>query len=117
MDERRQIPRWQIGKQVECCLQDSIWLEDCHLEDINLKGLCVSLPRQLPQGQAFKVSIGLKEDFNLDLGIRLCWNKQEKGRHFYGASFEYIADKNKENLDQYLSKHCLKQFKEKWWSI
>ncbi len=115
MQERRAIPRWHIGKNVQLSLKEAM-CEGCCLEDMNLKGLRMSLPQQLPSEPELAVNVGLEGNLNLDVQIRICWIREIKGLFVYGASFSRIGDRDKEDLYQYLSGHCLQQFKERWWS-
>ncbi len=116
MQDRRGIPRWQIRQKVPVRLKDSGLWDDCCLEDMNLKGMCISLPQQLPQeAGVLRINIGLKSDFNLDVEARLCWEREVNGRYLYGMSFSKIMDEDKEEIYQYLSNHCLEQFKGRWW--
>lgn len=115
MQERRAIPRWLIGKHVNFSIKEAPW-QGCCLEDMNLKGMCFSLPRPLPAEPEVAANFDLDGILNLDVQIRICWSKESQGRFVYGTAFSKIGDQDKENLYKYLSGHCIQQFKQKWWS-
>lgn len=115
MLELRQIPRWQIGEKVKMKLREQEWEGRCCLEDINLKGMKISLKEQLPEQSEYELLLDLNNYLMLNVQVRLCWNKEMDGRHYYGLEFSRIKDQDKEEISQYLQKNCLDQFKEHWW--
>lgn len=118
MDERRQLPRWQVKREVKVWLPQMQQLSQCMIEDINLKGMCASFSQRLPQEGPVHMSLGLEEDSDImDLEVNLPWAKEEQGRHVYGMSFSKIADLDKERIYQYINSHCSRQLKDKWFPV
>jgi len=117
MDERRQLPRWQVKKEARVWLPRMQELSQCIIEDINLKGMCVSFNRQLPPEEPLHMSLGIDDGFDfMKLEVNMPWAKQEQGRYVYGMSFSKIAEVDKDRIDQFISSHCSEQIKDKWWA-
>ena len=51
MDERRQLPRWEIKKEARVWMPQSQGFSHCIIEDMHLKGMCISFNKPLPQGR------------------------------------------------------------------
>jgi c-di-GMP-binding flagellar brake protein YcgR len=117
MDERRQLPRWELGKEAGFWLTQRQEFRLCVIEDLNLKGMRVSFDKQLPLEQPVRVSLGLDDKSDLmKLEVDVPWVRPDKERYVYGISFNRIAETDKERLYQYISNNCSKQIKEKWWA-
>jgi c-di-GMP-binding flagellar brake protein YcgR len=118
MDERRQLPRWEIKKEAKVLMQgESANDSDCFIEDMNSKGMCISFKKQLPPQGIIKMSFAIGENFDfIKIEARIPWEKQEKGRYVYGLSFNKIEDTDKDRLYQYVYNNCYDQLKDKWWS-
>ena len=115
MDERRQVPRWQIQQKARVKIGQQGEFVDCVIEDLGFKGLCISLSKQLPPQDQLRVFLDFPEQLHLDVGVSIPWSRQEQGRYVYGMSFNTIMDENKEGIYQYLSHNFPKQFQKKWW--
>jgi hypothetical protein len=116
MDERRQLPRWEVKKEAKVWLPQMQEFRLCIIEDINLKGMCVSFNKQLPQEQPMPMSLGLEDGAELmKLEVDLPWAKEEQGRHVYGMFFSKIGEVDKDKIYQYINDHCSNQIKDKWW--
>ncbi|MBF0504931.1 MAG: PilZ domain-containing protein [Candidatus Omnitrophica bacterium] len=118
MDERRQLPRWQVKKEAKVWLPQRQGFSHCVIEDINLKGMCASFDRQLPQEQPLNMSLSLDDNFDfMKVEVNLPWVKEEQGRYVYGMFFNKISEQDKDRVYQYISDNCSGQFKEKWWGV
>ncbi len=118
MDERRQLPRWQVKREVKAWLPQMQEFRHCIIEDINLKGMCASFSKRLPPEQPVSMSLSFENDFNLmKVEVNLPWVKEEQGRYVYGMSFNKIMDADKDRIYQYISNYCSEQFREKWWAV
>ncbi len=116
MDERRQLPRWQVKKEAKVWLSQAQEFSHCIIEDINLKGMCVSFSKRLTQEHVVNMSIDFDGNFNLTkIGVQIPWMKEAEGRYVYGLSFNNIRDWDKDKIDQYINKHCYDQVKQRWW--
>jgi hypothetical protein len=117
MDERRQLPRWEIKKETKIWSQQVQGFVHGIIEDMHLKGMCLSFDKKLFEGDFVNLSFALGEGFDLiKVEAQIPWAKEEQGRHVYGLSFNKIADSDKDRIYQYISTNCADQFKNKWWS-
>lgn len=117
MGERRNLPRWQVDREAKVWMPQTQEFGICVIEDINLKGMCASFFKRLPQEQPLKLSLILEDNFDfMKIEALVPWSKEEQGRYVYGLSFSKITDMDKERVYQYISSHCSKQFKDKWWA-
>jgi len=117
MDERRQLPRWEMKKEAKAWIPQTQGFTHCVVEDIHLKGMCVSFNKQLPLQKPLRMSFAIGDNFDLiKIEAQIPWAKQEGDRYVYGLSFAQIADSDKEKIYQYINTHCYEQIKDKWWS-
>ena len=116
MDERRQLPRWEIKKEAKVWIPLTQGVSHCVVEDMHLKGMRVSFNKRLPHqeriGMAF--ALGEESDF-IKVEARIPWMKEDQDRFVYGLSFSSINDNDKDKIYQYISTHCSDQLKDKWW--
>lgn len=118
MDERRQLPRWQVKREAKVWLPQMQEFSHCIIEDINLKGMRASFNKRLPQEQPVNMSLDLEDNFDfMKLEVNLPWTKEEEGRYVYGMAFSNIADNNKDKIYKYVNTNCYDQFKNKWWAV
>jgi c-di-GMP-binding flagellar brake protein YcgR len=117
MDERRQLPRWEIKKEAKAWIPLSQGFSHCFIEDMHLKGMCVSFSNRLPELKTIRMSfaIGDNPDF-IQIEAQVPWVKEKQGRFVYGLSFTKIDDNDKDRLNQYIYSNCYDQMKDKWWS-
>ncbi len=113
MSERRQTPRWHIHKAAQVKVQGEF--VDCVVEDLNLKGLRLSLAQKLPANDRLHITLSFSESLGLDMRVDVPWSQQYGSRYVYGLSFAIIADGDREKIYQYLSHHFPEQFQSKWW--
>lgn len=116
MDERRQLPRWEVGKEARVWMPLTQSFGHCRIEDIHLKGMCVSFEKELPAENPLRMSFAIGEDFDfVKVEANIPWKKEEQGRHIYGLSFSKIHDSDKDKIYQFISANCSDQLREKWW--
>ena len=116
MDERRQLPRWEIKKEAKVWMPQTQGFSHCMIEDMHLKGMRVSFNRRLAGQGPISLSFAIGDNFDLiKIEAEIPWDKEEQGRYVYGLSFSKITDKDKERLYQYINANCFDQFKKKWW--
>lgn len=117
MDERRQLPRWEIKKEARVWLPQSQGFSHCIIEDMHLKGMCISFSKPLPQGKPMRMSFTIGENFDfIKVEAQVPWEKEDQGRYFYGLSFSKIAENDKDRMYQYINTNCYDQFRKKWWA-
>ena len=118
MDERRQLPRWEIKKEAKVWVQGELTNDrHCIIEDMHLKGMCVSLDKQLPQGQPVRMSFAIGDDFDpVKIEAEMPWVREDHGRYVYGLLFTQVTEDGKDRIDQYINTNCYDQVKNKWWA-
>jgi hypothetical protein len=117
MDERRQLPRWEIKKEVRAWIPESQGFSHCIIEDMHLKGMCVSFNKPLPKQEPLRMSFTIDESFEfIKIEAQIPWFKEDQGRYVYGLSFSKIADLDKERIYKHITTNCYDQFKDKWWA-
>jgi len=117
MDERRQLPRWEVKQEAKVWLPQMQEFRHCIVEDINLKGMCASFNKRLPLERPVSMSLGLVDNFDLmKIEVDLPWAKEEQGKFVYGVVFSKINEIDKDKIYQYINSHCGEQFKDKWWA-
>lgn len=110
MDERRQWPRWQVQGQAMVRLPQMPELSHCMIEDINLKGMCVSFNKQLPQKEPLDMFLVFEGCCDLiKVEVNLPWKREYRGRYVYGMSFSKIMDWDQDRVYQYILSQCSKQ--------
>jgi hypothetical protein len=115
MDERL-LPRWEIKKEARVWIQQMEGFSNCIIEDLNLKGMCVSFSERLPRLKSVRMSFAIGDNSEpIKIEAQIPWTREEQGRHFYGLSFSKIDDDGRNRIYQYLSANCYDQFKKKWW--
>ena len=117
MDERRQLPRWEIKKEAKVWLPQTQGFSLCIIEDMHLKGMCVTFSKRLDPQDPLKMSFAIGDNFDfIKVEAKIPWMKEEEDRFIYGLSFSKIADTDKERIYQYINANCYDQFKDKWWA-
>jgi len=116
MDERRQLPRWEIKKEATVWFPQTQVLGFCTVEDMHLKGMCLSSDTQLPPQEPLSVSFAIGDNYDfIKVEAKVPWSKEENGRYFYGLSFSKVDDPNKDRISNYIDANCYDQLKKKWW--
>ena len=116
MDERRQLPRWEINKAAKVWMTQTQGLSNCVVEDMHLKGMRISCDKQVFQQPVVSLSFSIGDNFeSIKIEAQIPWAKEDQDRHVYGLSFTKIGDYDKEKIYQYISTNCSDQFKDKWW--
>ncbi len=117
MDDRRELPRWEIKKEAKAWIPLTQGFSHCVIEDMHLKGMRVSFNTRLPELKTVRMSFTLEDDFEfIKIEAQIPWMKEYQGRYVYGLEFSRIADEDKDRISQYISTNCFDQFKNKWWA-
>ena len=117
MNEQRQLPRWEIKKEAKVWLPQTQGFSICIIEDMHLKGMCVSFNKQIPQEEPLRMSFAIGDSFDfIKIEAQIPWVKEDLGRFVYGLSFSKIADQDKDKIYQYINTNCYDQFRNKWWA-
>ncbi len=117
MDERRQLPRWEIKREAKVWIPLLQGFSHCMIEDMHLKGMCVSFAKQLPPEKNVRLSFTLGDNYDfIKVEAHVPWMKEEEGRFKYGLAFDKVEENDKDRIYQYISTNCYDQFKTKWWA-
>ena len=107
MEERRQLPRWEIKKEAMVWMPQTQDFGFCVIENMHIKGMCISFHSRLPQHQSMGMSFAIGDDFGfINIKARVSWDKQEHGRHVYGLTFTSIAEEDKKTMYRYINTNC-----------
>lgn len=115
MSDRRACPRWKINWQAQVKFSHKENLTNCHITDINYKGLRISLEDKLAQDTFLSLSITLSCDCVLNVEAWVAWHKPSEGRNTYGLYFNKIKEADKEKIYQFIHKHFRQEIKRQWW--
>jgi PilZ domain len=116
MDERRQLPRWEIKKDAKVWMPQTQSFSHGVIENMHLKGMCLSFDRQVFQEQETVIYFTIGDNFDLiRVEARIPWESRDHDRHMYGLSFTQIRDDYKDKIDQYITANCYNQLQKKWW--
>ena len=111
MQERRQVPRWDVWQTARIKTGQSSCAGLIH--DMNCKGMKVSLPLKLPEGPLIGLRIELSESVQLETRVNVRWQSHDRGAHVYGLSFAVLRDEDKDRIYQYLQSHCRQEWRKK----
>ena len=111
----RQTIRWQVNTDALLKLDQRQELLNCHVNDINYKGLQFCVKEELAQDKSLKFNIALSEDFSLDIESRVVWRKKIADSSVYGLYFTKIKDRDKEKIYQFVRKLSPKELNKQWW--
>jgi hypothetical protein len=116
MDERRQLPRWKINKEVKAWFPGTSDFSHCVIQDINLKGMGVSFHKPLALQGPMSMSFAL-EDSSCPIKIeaQIPWAMKGQGSYVYGLLFTKIDDEDKDRVYQYINANCYDQMRKHWW--
>jgi len=118
MNERRQLPRWEVKKEAKVWIPLLQGFRHCMVEDLHLKGMCMSLDKQLPHEKNVRMSFTIGDNYDfIKIEAQISWMKENQGRYDYGLSFSKIDDEDKDKIHQYITTNCYEQFKDKWWAV
>ncbi len=116
MQERREIPRWRIGRAARVTFKNSGAVHEGFVGDMHLKGMSLLLSQPLSTESALLIVLTLagRHDFDVEAEVR--WMKEEDGRYVHGLFFKKILDPERERLFAYISQHCADQIQARWWA-
>ena len=97
MNERRQIPRWEIKKEAKVWIPLLQGFSHCTVEDLHLKGMCMSLNQRLPNDKTVRMSFAIGNNYDfIKIEAEISWMKENQDRYEYGLSFSKIDDDDKD---------------------
>ncbi|NLE64324.1 MAG: PilZ domain-containing protein [Elusimicrobia bacterium] len=115
MDERRTIPRWRLDKDVSVSIPGRDIPLRGRTVDINLKGMQIALPVELPDGAALKMDVSIGRGLAFSVEATVPWRRHEGGMHYHGLQFTRLNDADKDSVGDYVRVQCADQWREHWW--
>lgn len=115
MPERRNLGRWQINQQAKVKLEGAEAFAECCINDVNFKGLKLSLSQRLTPDKFLKVQMMLSEDFILEIEAWVVWHRRVMETNVYGLYFSRIKDSDKEKIYQFVRQNFPQEINKQWW--
>jgi hypothetical protein len=115
MQERRLTQRWSIHKKVQIKLEGALNAIDCVCNDINFKGVCLSMRQHLYVDKFLKLTIMFSEGVSVDAQVWIVWHKRILDTQIYGLYFAKISDSDKESLYHYVHRYFPRVITHRWW--
>ncbi len=115
MQNHRTCPRWQIQWKAKVRIGDKEDLTDCHINDINLKGLKLTLAEKLTLDSFVNLSLILSSDFVLKIEVWVVWQRSIEGLNTYGLYFNKIRDADKERICHFVQTNFHEQISRQCW--
>ena len=116
MDERRQLPRWEIKKEAKAWMPQRQEVSYCLVEDMHLKGMRISFNKRLALHQTVKMSFAIGGDGSfINIEAQIPWEKEAHGNYVYGLAFTKITDDDKKKMYRYINANCYEQFRNVRW--
>jgi hypothetical protein len=117
IEERRSLPRWEVKKEAKVWIPLTQGFNHCIIEDMHLKGMCISFDKRLPHQKNIRLSFAIGDNYDfIKIEAEIPWKTQEQERYKYGLSFNSISETDKDKIYQYISNNCYNQFKNKWFA-
>ena len=115
MEDRRQIPRWQINKAASVFFEGAASASHGLVENINLKGLCLALEEKLPQDRPARMALTIDDNLYIDIEAGIPWVRAQDGHYVHGMCFTRIMDADRENIYKYVNDHFPHLLRSGWW--
>jgi c-di-GMP-binding flagellar brake protein YcgR len=113
MDEHRQLPRWEVNKDIQVWIPMTQGFGQGRVEDLHLKGMRISFAKRLPHQKAIKMAFALEANYDfIKVEAQIPWRKEDAPeKYVYGLSFTRIDDEAKKKISKYIDANCGNQFK------
>lgn len=105
MQDFRKLTRWQISQPAKVRLEGAFYDADCHIKDINFKGMQVILGLKLTTDTYINLRLILSPEISLDVQVWVAWHKTIDGRNTYGLYFSKITDADKDRIYKFVYKN------------
>jgi hypothetical protein len=115
MEVRRRFARWKINVSAKMKLAGAEKFVNCHIEDISMRGVKISLPLKLPDDKFVKLTLALSDTFMLNIEAWVGWHKSANGVNTYGLYFTRIAESDKEKIFRYFNANKRDGLEKAWW--
>lgn len=114
MEEKRSCFRWQIDHPAKLKLEGAESFASCIINNINMKGMKLSLRMRLPLDTFLRFTLVLKEEFVLDIEGWLVWHKTLMDTNIYGLYFTKLKDLDKEKIYKFVQAFYPEQIKRQY---
>lgn len=115
MDERRIMPRWQISQHAGLTFENGIRAIPCIVEDINYKGMRVSLKRELFEDVFSNFKLALSEDFEFNASASVVWCDKSEEKNTFGLLFSRINESAKNQMWAHIKNNFPELMVKHWW--
>mgnify|MGYP001561131299 CR=1 FL=1 len=118
MEEQRKNNRWQInqGAKINLLEEEPLLLEGV-INDITLKGAKITLKEKLPQKPALDLNINIAPGLLINnLKVTVAWRKESEELNTYGLFFNWIDDKKKQEIYDFVYKNSPQEITKHWWA-
>jgi hypothetical protein len=115
MEMRRRFARWKVGLPAKIKLSGAEKFINCHIDDISMMGVKISMPLKLSEDKFIKLTIALSDAFVLNIETWVGWRKSVDGVNVYGLYFTRISDTDKEKIYQYIKSNRSEELEKAWW--
>jgi hypothetical protein len=115
MEIRRRFARWKVNMPARIRLGGAEKFINCHIDDISMVGVKISLPLKLPDYKFIKLTILLSDTFALNVEAWVGWHRAGDGVNVYGLYFTRISDSDKEKIYRYLNANHREALEKAWW--
>lgn len=115
MEVRRRFARWKVDLPAKIKLAGAEKFVSCHIDDISMMGVKISLPLRLPEDKFIKLTLLVSETFVLNIEAWVGWHKSAEGVNVYGLYFTRITEADKEKIYRYIEATHRKDIDKFWW--
>jgi len=105
MQDLRKITRWQINQPAKIRLEGAVRDADCHIKDINFRGMQIILGLKLFLDSYINLRLILSPEVSLDVQVWVAWHKTIDGQNTYGLYFSKINDEDKDKIYAFVYKN------------
>ena len=112
---RRRFLRWQVSYPAKLTVDDEAVAVSCQVEDVSLKGLCLSLGVRLKENKSLRLRFEFADDLVFNAVGLVSWHIKNGEEHSYGVYFERVADKEKDKLYTFVRRYFPEELKRRWW--
>lgn len=105
---RRKFIRWDLKHEVNLKIGAGE-PTSCQVHNISLKGVEVTLARELAQDRSNKLQLYFDDGHPVSAEGWVMWHRRVDGLNVYGLYFTRISDTDKEKLYEFVVRHCRQQ--------
>ncbi|MFC1703491.1 PilZ domain-containing protein [Candidatus Omnitrophota bacterium] len=122
MEDKRVLNRWPITFTAQYFTEkdaDTQTQTTCTCKNINNKGICLCVDRELPKDSYLDVNLMLRDYGSVPARCRVIWQRKverEGESHFLtGLRFTRISDEYKERIFECIYRNMREELLQHWW--